>query len=98
MLNASSPGRLGNPRNLAAKSQSAEAQAADAKLAQVSPRTSAELAAVMPARGKLGLRPFAAARLLKLFLDLRVLDSFCCSHAILKKILLTLKLCNLTQP
>src|SRR5437899_6983445 len=79
------PGRLGNAGNLAAKSQPAEAQAADTKLAQVCPWTSAELAAVMPARGEFGLWTLATARLLKFFFDLRVLNSFCCSHAILKK-------------
>src|SRR5215469_3415097 len=80
------PGRFGDAWNFAAKSQSAEAQAAYAELAQVRSWTSAQLAAVVPARGKLGRCRFAAARLLKLFLDLRVLNSFCCSHAILKKL------------
>jgi len=83
------PGRLRDAWNLAAKSQPAETQAADAELAQVRSRASAQLAAVVPARGKLGRCRFAAARLLKLFLDLRVLNSFCCGHAILKKIIET---------
>jgi hypothetical protein len=49
------PGRLRNPWNLPAQRELAEAQAADAELAQKSPRASAQLAAVMLARGELGL-------------------------------------------
>ena len=48
------PGRLRDPRNLAPKGQSAEAQPAEAELAQVGARTSAQLAAVVLARRELG--------------------------------------------
>src|ERR1700733_11331768 len=78
------PGRFRDPRNLPAQRQPAEAQAAQSKLAQVSARTSAQLAAVVPARGKLGGLLFLVARQLKLLLDLCVFNSFCCSHAFLK--------------
>src|SRR6202035_422851 len=60
-------------------------QAAQAELAQISARTSANLAAVVLARRKLRLWLFALARLLKLLFDLCVFNSFSCSHAILKK-------------
>jgi hypothetical protein len=64
------PGRLRNPGDLSLKSQPAETQPADAKLAQESARASANLAAVVLARRELGL--------------LCVLYSFCCcGHAIL---------------
>jgi hypothetical protein len=73
-----------------------EAQAAQAELAQVSPRPPAPLAAVMPARGKLGSLLLVISRRFKLLLDLRVLHSFRCGHEILKeslvRILETLKL------
>ena len=46
------PRRLRDARNLAAQRQPAEAQAAQAELAQISARTSANLAAVVSARGK----------------------------------------------
>src|SRR5882672_9599240 len=59
------PGRLRNPGNFSPQSQPAETQAANPELAQISARTSAELAAVVLARGELGLSG--------------VLDSFCCS-------------------
>src|SRR5579872_3790983 len=49
------PRRLRNPWNLTAQRKLPEAQAADSKLAQVSARASAKLAAVVLARGKLGL-------------------------------------------
>jgi hypothetical protein len=49
-----SPGRLGNPGDLAPQRQSAETQAADAELAQVSARTSAQLAAVVLPGRELG--------------------------------------------
>ena len=74
-----SPGRLRNPGNLSPQRQAAETQAANAELAQIRARTSAHLAAVMLARGKLRLRLFAS-RIVKLLLDLCVLDSFCCSQ------------------
>src|SRR5579862_9588272 len=65
------PRRLRNPWNLPAQRQLPEAQAANAELAQKSARTAAELAAVVFARGKLGLSC--------------VLNSFCCSrHSILR--------------
>src|SRR5207302_10385599 len=61
------PARLRNPRNFPTQRQPAETQAANAKLAQVAARTSANLAAVVLARGKLGLSC--------------VLNSFCrCRH------------------
>src|SRR5580692_8033303 len=78
------PGRFRDPGNLPAQCQPAEAQAAQSKLAQVSARPSAQLAAVVPARGKLGRLLFLVARQLKLLLDLCVFNSFCCSHAFLK--------------
>src|SRR5579872_2711598 len=60
------PRRLRNPWNFPAKRQLPETQAANAELAQKSARTSAQLAAVVLARGKLG---FSC-----------VLNSFCCSR------------------
>jgi len=48
------PGRLCNAWNLALQRQRAEAQAAEAELAQIRPRTSANLAAVMLPGRKLG--------------------------------------------
>src|SRR3954452_18067212 len=61
------PGRLRNTRNLSAQRQAAETQAAKAELAEKRARASADLAAVMLARRKLGLAC--------------VLDSFCgCGH------------------
>jgi len=59
------PGWLRNPWNLATQRQLPEAQAANAELPDVGPRTSADLAAVVLARREFGL--------------LRVLYSFCCS-------------------
>jgi hypothetical protein len=59
------PRRLRNPWNFALQRELAEAQAANAELAQKCARPSAQLAAVVLARGELGL--------------LRVLNSFCCS-------------------
>src|SRR5215469_3530459 len=58
------PGRLRNPGDLTLQGQTAEAQAAYTELAQVRARPSADLAAVVLARGKLGL--------------LCVFYSFCC--------------------
>lgn len=55
LLRSSLPGRLRDPRNLPPQSQPAEAKAANAELAQVGARPSAQLAAVVPARGELGL-------------------------------------------
>src|SRR5450755_2287605 len=78
------PRRLRNPRNLPAQRQPAEAQPANAELAQESPRPSAQFAAVMPPRGKLRLGRLGIARLLKHFLNFRVLHSFRCRHSILK--------------
>jgi len=49
------PGRLRNSGDLSPQCQLPEAQPAYAKLPQETPRTSAELAAVMLSRGKLGL-------------------------------------------
>src|ERR1700678_384574 len=72
------PGRLRNAWNLAAQRQSAEAQAAHSELAEKRARTSAQAAAVVPARGKLGPRLLGVAGQLKLLLDLRVFYSFCC--------------------
>src|SRR5215470_15278073 len=69
------PRRLRNSRNLAAQRQLPETQPADAELAQVRARASADLAAVVLARRELRL-------LYVLRLDLafrRVLHSFCCS-------------------
>jgi len=51
-----------------------------AELAQIGPRTSANLATVVPARGELRPLFLFAARQLEFLLDLRVLDSFGCSH------------------
>jgi len=48
-----SPRRLRNPRNFPAQREPAEAQAANAELAQKCARPSAQLAAVVLARGKL---------------------------------------------
>src|ERR1700733_6194657 len=78
------PRRLRTPWNLPAQRQLPEAQAANAELAQERARPSAQLAAVMPARGKLRLRLFVVARLLKRLLDLRVFNPFCRCHSILK--------------
>src|SRR5882672_4984347 len=78
------PGRLRNPRNFPPQREPAEAQPANAKLAQKRPGPSAQLAAVVPPRGKLRLRRLGVARLLKHFLNLRVLHSFRCRHSILK--------------
>src|SRR6266542_5846464 len=77
------PGRLCNPGYFATQRQPAEAQAANSKLAQERPRPSANLAAVVPPGRKLRLLFFFFACLLKLFFDLRVLNSLRCSHAIL---------------
>jgi hypothetical protein len=77
------PGRLRHSRNLSPQRQPAEAQPAHAELAQKRPRPPANLAAIMPARGKFRPRLLFVARLLKYFLDLRVLNSFRCGHAIL---------------
>src|SRR5581483_3644986 len=64
------PRRLRNPWNLPAQRELAEAQAANAELAQKRAWTPAELAAVVLARGKLGLSC--------------VFNSFCCGrHSIL---------------
>src|SRR5271156_4021618 len=79
------PGRLRNSRNLPAQCQSTEAQAAQAELAQISPRPSTYFAAVVPPRGKLRCRFFLLARHLKLLFDLCVLHSFRCSHEILRE-------------
>src|SRR5579864_4994733 len=49
------PGRLGNARDLAPQRQTAEAQAAYAELAQIRPRTPAELAAIVLTSRKLRL-------------------------------------------
>src|ERR1700733_214931 len=69
------PRRLRNSRNLAPQCQSPEAQSADAELAEIGPRTPANLAAIVLARRK--LRKFPVARF---SLALRaILDSFCCS-------------------
>jgi hypothetical protein len=57
ILPAHSPGRLHDAWNLALERQGAEAQAADAELAQERPRTPAQVAAVVLAAGKLRL-PF----------------------------------------
>jgi hypothetical protein len=69
------PGRLRNPWNLPAQRELAEAQAADAELAQKRARTPAKLAAVVLACGELGFLYFA------LMQPNVVFDSFCCrSH------------------
>src|ERR1700726_2157674 len=81
------PRRFRNSGNLSPQRQAPETQAAQAELAQISARTSANLAAVVLARGKLWLRFFVLTRLLKLRFDLCVLNSFCCSHEILKETL-----------
>src|SRR5437762_5999545 len=60
------PGRLGDAGDLSLERQPTKAQAADAELAQVSARASANAAAVVPAAGKFGLAC--------------VFDSFCCSR------------------
>src|SRR5689334_11088249 len=73
------PRRLRNSRNLSAQRQAAETQPADPKLAQVRARASAQLTAIVPARGKLRPR-LLAAHLIKLCLDLCVLHSLCCSQ------------------
>src|ERR1051326_525549 len=59
------PRRFRNARNFSTQGQPAETKAANTKLAKISARTSADLAAVMLARRKLGL--------------LCVFNSFCCS-------------------
>src|SRR5271166_1312385 len=71
------PGRLRYPGNFSPQRQSAETQAADAELAEVPARASTNLAAVVLARGELQFR-LLTPRVVKLLLDLRVLDSFCC--------------------
>jgi hypothetical protein len=76
--NGDLPGRLGNAGNFSPQCQTAEAKPAKPELAEIGPRPSANLAAVVPTRGKLGFWLSFAARQLKLLLDLRVLDSFCC--------------------
>ena len=48
------PGRLRNPGDFSLKRQAAEAQTADAELAQKRPRTSADVAAVVLAAGEFG--------------------------------------------
>jgi hypothetical protein len=73
------PGRLRNPGDFSAQGQTAETQAAKTELAQIGAWASAQFAAIMPTRRELGLRPFAS-RIVKLLLDLRVLNSFCCSQ------------------
>src|SRR4029077_20724104 len=45
-VTASLPGRLRNPGNLSAQSQTAETQAADSELAQIGSRAAAQFAAV----------------------------------------------------
>jgi hypothetical protein len=62
--NRLSPRRLRNAWDLAAQGQAAETQAADAKLAQIGARTSADFAAVVLARRELRLSC--------------VFNSFCC--------------------
>jgi hypothetical protein len=74
------PGRLRDPGNLSTQRQASEAQATDAELAQKSARTPADLAAVVPSRGKFRLRCFVVTRLTKHFLYLFVLNSFCSGH------------------
>src|SRR5215472_11064740 len=64
------PRALRNSRNFSLERQTAEAQTADAELAQIGPRTSANLAAVLGARGELG------------FL-VRLGNFACCSHLVL---------------
>jgi hypothetical protein len=78
------PRRLRHPWNLPLQRKLAEAQAAYAELAQKRARPPAPLAAVVPARRKLRSLPLVIPRRFKLLLDLRVLNSFRCSHAILK--------------
>src|SRR5581483_4681580 len=60
------PGRLRHAWNFSPQGKPAETQAADAELADVRARPSADLAAVVLARGELRLS--------------RVLNSFCCSR------------------
>src|SRR6185437_7611770 len=67
----------GNSGTFSPQRQTTEAKPANSELAEIGPRPSADLAAVVPARGKLGPRPFSPC-VVKLLLDLRVLDSFCC--------------------
>src|SRR5271166_4446403 len=64
------PRRLRNAGNFPLERQAAEAQTAEAELAQIGPRTSANVAAVVRARGELG------------FL-VRLGDLACCSHRFL---------------
>src|SRR5580704_11585299 len=84
---ASLPGRLRDSRNLPAQRQLPEAQPAQSELAQIRARPSANLATVVPARGELVPLLFLVARQLKLLFDLRVLNPFRCSHAILNECL-----------
>src|SRR3954453_4480832 len=71
-------GRLRNPRYLPAQRQLPETQPAYPKLPQEPPWTPAELAAVMLARGKLGLANLILVQPNSVF------NSFCCSrHSIL---------------
>src|ERR1700688_2366854 len=77
------PGRLRHAGNFPAQRQPAEAQAAQAEFAQVSARPPANLAAVVPARGKLGSLRLGVPRHFKLLFNLRVFNSFGCSHEIL---------------
>src|SRR6202166_3765410 len=80
------PGRLRHSGDLPAQRQFTEAQAAEAELAQISPRTSATLAAVVPTRRKLRSLRLVGARNLKLLFDLCVFYSLRCSHEILKNL------------
>src|ERR1017187_968047 len=84
---ASLPRRLRNPWNLPAQRELPEAESANAELAQERAWAAAQFAAIVPARRELGPRLLVIARFLKRFLNLCVFDSFCCRHAILRKIL-----------
>src|SRR5579863_7940577 len=75
------PRRFRNPRDFSPQCKPPETQPADAEFAQKRTRASANLAAVVPARGKLRCGLLLTARIAELLLDLRVLHSLCgCSH------------------
>jgi hypothetical protein len=73
------PGRFRNARYLSTQSQPTETQAAQPELAQVGARPSANLAAVVLARGKLRPGPLPPC-VVEFLLDLCVLNSFCGGH------------------
>src|SRR3954469_3388181 len=92
------PGRLRDAGDLALEREPAEAQAADAELAQVRARASAELAAIVAAARELGFLSLGARRRVHA-LDLCVLDHLCCGcHCFLFFSLQTFMRCGMACP